>query len=155
MADFSFFTGRLATGAAVNDEADVVSLIQGGVTHVIDCRSEFDDAPLFVAHPEIHYLWNGTNDDGQRKPPEWFQKSIEFALDALSKPYTKVYAHCAAGINRGPSTAYAILLATGLDSTTAEGLIRARRPQVGLAYKADAQAAVEVLGYADFPATPS
>lgn len=53
------------------------------------------------------------------------------------------------GINRGPSMCYAVLLAQGLDVNTAENLIRARRPQVGLAYKQDAIRAVKELGYAD------
>lgn len=44
---------------------------------------------------------------------------------------------------------YAILLAQGIDPNTAENLMRARRPQVGIAYKLDAQRAVAQLGYID------
>lgn len=147
MADFNFVTERLATGAAVSSDDDVIQLINAGVTHVIDCRNDFDDNALLAKHPQIAYLFNGTPDDLLPKPPDWFQRSIEFALPAFIKPGNKVYAHCAAGINRGPSTALAIMLALGLDEETAEALIRKARPQVMLAYKNDAVSAVKVLGY--------
>jgi Fe-S cluster assembly protein SufB len=56
--------------------------------------------------------------------------------------------NCAAGINRGPSTAYSLMRALGWPAADAEAAIRAARPQVGLAYKGDADAAVAALGYA-------
>lgn len=147
MSDYNFVTARVATGAAVNTAEDVADLVAKGITHVIDCRSEFDDAPLFAQNKNISYLYNGTDDDGGVKPPEWFDKSIQFALDALTHHSTKVYAHCAAGINRGPSTAYAILRAVGFTTEGAEQAIRAARPQVGLRYKNDADNAIKTLGY--------
>jgi len=145
--DFNFVTLRLGTGAAINGPDDVEILASAGFTNVIDCIAGADDTPLFAAHPSIMVLYNGVDDDGQPKPVEWFQKSIEFALDALAKPFAKVYAHCAAGVNRGPSTAYAILLALGLSPQEAEDQIRKNRPQVGLLYKGDAEKAVLSLGY--------
>jgi protein-tyrosine phosphatase len=146
MADFSFVTRRLATGAAISGPDDVQALLAAGITHCIDCRGEFDDSSL-LATSGMGYLWNGTADDGQPKPPAWFAASLAFALPALVIPRAKIYAHCAAGVNRGPSTAYAILRALGLDPAGAEAMIRAARPQVGLAYKNDADAAVTALGY--------
>ena len=108
MADFSFVTERLATGAAITGPADVTALHAAGITHIIDCRAEFSDAPL-LATSGMAYLWNGTEDDGQPKPPAWFAASLVFALPALATAGAKVYAHCAAGVNRGPSTAcYAV-----------------------------------------------
>jgi predicted protein tyrosine phosphatase len=145
--DYNFITPRLATGAALTGPDDVQVLIDAGITHVIDCIAGSPDAPLFAAHPEIHLLYNGTEDDGQPKPPSWFGKSIVFALHALAARHHRVYAHCAAGVNRGPSTAYAIMRAAGWSPNDAEALIRAARPQVGLAYKNDADAAVTSLGY--------
>jgi dual specificity phosphatase 3 len=147
VVDFNFVTNRLATGGGISSPADVEALAQAGVTHCIDCRAEFDDAALLAGHPSIAYLWDGTADDGQPKPQAWFQKGIEFALAALASPRHKVYAHCAAGVNRGPSMALAILLALGLKAPDAESMIRTARPQVGLAYKADAIQAVAALGY--------
>jgi hypothetical protein len=147
MADFSFVTARLATGAALAGPEDVAALVAAGVTHVIDCRAEFDDAPLFAAAPELSYLWDGTDDDGQPKPPAWFSKGIVFALDALSHRHHKVLCHCAAGVNRGPSMAAAVMMASGWTKDQAEQQIRAARPQVGLAYLADAAGSVAALGY--------
>lgn len=133
----------MATGAAINSIEDVAELVSAGITDVIDCRDDFDDAPLF-ALSRMRYLWNGTSDDGQHKPAKWFDDSIDFALHCfgLERGFPKVYVHCAAGVNRGPSTAYAIMRAMGWTAEQAEFQIRAVRPQVGLAYKADADAAI-------------
>lgn len=151
MADYNWVTNRVATGAAITSEDDVQQLIRDGVSHIIDNRLEFDDTTILASHSEIAYLYNGVADDGQPKSNEWFQKAIEFALSALSRPHTKCYSHCAAGVSRGPSIAYAILLAQGIDINTAENLIRQRRPQVTISYKLDAQRAVRELGYVDTP----
>lgn len=145
MADFSFITTRLATGAAIGSAADADTLLAAGFTDVIDLRSEFDDTPLLGSR--FAYLWNGTADDGSRKDPAWFARSLSFALPALAQPHRKIYMHCAAGVNRGPSTAYAVLLALGWPAAAAEAAIRQARPQVGLAYKGDADVAVIRLGY--------
>lgn len=145
MTDFQFVTERIATGAALSGPEDVQAMVDAGITHVIDCRAEFDDTQLFAENPSISVLWNGVPDDGIPKPPEWFQKSIDFALLALTKPHAKVYAHCHAGINRGPSACYAIIRSLGISPADAEAIIRKVRPQVGLAYKNDADKAVESL----------
>src|SRR6266536_4402640 len=147
MADVSFVTARLATGAALTGTDDVAALVSGGISHVIDCRAEFDDALLFSEHPDVSYLWLPTNDDGQSKPSEWFDHGIQFALDALTHHGTAVLSHCAAGINRGPSMLYAIFRALGFSSSMAESLIRVARPQVNIAYRNDADRAVAELGW--------
>lgn len=145
MSDFTFVTPRLATGAAISSPGDVADLVAAGVTACIDCRSEFDDAPLLA--PSMAYLWNGTADDGTPKPPAWFAMGLTFALPLLAQPHQKVYAHCAGGINRGPSMAMAIMMALGWTPGGAEAAIRAARPQVGLRYKDDAVAAITALGF--------
>lgn len=148
MADFSFITGRLATGAAISSTDDLAQLQAAGINGVIDCRAEFDDGPLFAGWPGTAYLWAPTADDGQHpKPVPWFQAGISFALPLLAQPGRKVYAHCAAGVNRGPSMASAILMALGFTESQARAMITAARPQVGLAYIDDAAAAVAALGY--------
>jgi len=147
VADFNMITARLATGAAVNNADDVQQLLAAGITHIVDCRGEFDDTLLLATHPDLSYLWNGTNDDGAPKDPSWFAKSLSFALPALAMPHTKLYAHCAAGVNRGPSTLYCVMRALSFAGPVAEGLIRAARPQVGLRYKSDADSAILALGY--------
>lgn len=146
MADYSFITSRIATGGALNSPADVQDLVAAGITHVLDARAEFDDGPLF-AQSGIQYIWNPTQDDGQHKPPEYFATTLSFALPALAQPHTKLDLHCAAGVNRGPSNAICVMLALGWLLDTAEALMRSKRPQVNIAYKLDAQAAVQALGY--------
>ena len=149
MADFSFITARLATGAGIGSADDVTALTAAGITAVIDCRAEFDDGQLLAAVPGMHYLWAPQADDGQHpKPVSWFGAGISFALPLLAQPGQKVYAHCAAGVNRGPSMAAAVLMALGFSEAAAGMMIRAARPQVQLAYIDDAAAAVRALGYA-------
>lgn len=127
-------TSRLATGAAISTSDDVVALIAAGVTHVIDLRAEFDDGPL-LAGSGLVYLYNPAADDGQVKPAAWWQASLAFASQALTTLGTCVYGHCAAGVNRGPSTAYAILRAChGLGPAAARNLVLAARPQAQMAY---------------------
>jgi hypothetical protein len=145
--NFSFVTTRLATGSGILVDSDVQTLIKAGITHIIDVRIEFDDSSLLTPYPQIKYLFNGIADDGQPKPVSWFQKSIEFALDALSHPVNKVYAHCAAGISRGPSTAYAILRAFGLNGAQAQSFIKTARPAAIITYMHDADVAIAALKY--------
>lgn len=141
--DANKITARLWTGAALQP-GDVATMQAAGITHVIDCRSEGgDDSHVLGAN--FATLWNPTADDGAPKTADWFLRSIYFAMGALHEPKSVVLAHCAAGVNRGPSTAYAILLSFGIDKAVAEQLIRQARPQVGLRYKADAEAAVAGL----------
>jgi len=149
MADFDFVTPRLATGAAITNAADVDALMAAGVTHVIDCREEFDDAPLLTANPTILYLWNGVPDDGNPATHgvAWFGKSLQFALPTIAHPGSKVYCHCAQGVNRGPSTAFAIMLACGFTSINAVAIIKAARPVAGIAYQNEAIDSVKQLGY--------
>lgn len=145
--DFTIITPRLATGAAISTLDDVDALFAAGIRAVIDCRAEYDDGNLLLARPGLFtYIWNGTDDDGQTKPPAWFEKSWDFALDQFKKPGI-VYCHCAAGINRGPSTAYAIMLACGWYPAAAKIEIESKRPATvaGLRYAADAEAAVKSL----------
>jgi len=125
--------------------ADLDLLYAAGGRWVIDVRAEFDDAPLLAQHKDVAYLWNPTDDDGAPKPAEWFERSYQFAkplleADEVGGP------HCAAECNRGPSTAYYILRRHWkLDPAAAESAIRIARPQVGLRYKADADAAIAAL----------
>ncbi len=145
--DYNWITLRLSTGAALSGPDDAAALVAAGVTHIIDCIDGSDDTALFAATVGCLVLWNPTADDGQTKPPSWFETSLAFALPALALPHAKVYAHCAAGVNRGPSTAYAIMRALGWGGPDAEAAIRKARPQVNIAYKDDADAAILALGY--------
>jgi hypothetical protein len=148
---FDFVTPRLATGAGVTSAADVDALVAAGITHVIDCRDGFTSAHVLADEPRISYLWNGVPDDGDpvTHGDSWFARSLSFALPALARPHVKVCALCAAGVNRGPSTIFAIMLALGFTPANAEELICVARPVVGLSYKSEAITAVANLGYLD------
>lgn len=144
--DFNFVTARLATGARILDPLAVEMLIKAGITHIINCQAEHCDRP-FLTGTDLRYIHCPTHDDGACKDQEWFQPGIEFALAALAKPNTKVYTHCAAGINRGPSMCYAVLRAMGLDAKLAWVLIKEARPEVNLMYRHDADVVIKLLGY--------
>lgn len=146
MTDFTFVTARLATGAAISSPADVQQLRDAGITAIIDCRAEQDDTP-FLTGSGAAYVWDPTADDGTAKGPAWFATGLTFALPLLVVPHQKVYAHCAGGVNRGPSMAMCIMMALGWTAEAAEAQIRLARPQVQLRYKADAIAAIAALGY--------
>lgn len=129
---------RVAVGSGVWTVDDVRLVRDAGITHVLDCRSTAEYARLYRG-TAIAYCCAPTDDDGKRKPPAWFGQGVAFALDALSRPDAKLLVHCAAGINRGPSMAYAVLRAMGLGPTEAEGAIRSARPLVSMGYRADAE----------------
>lgn len=147
MADWNAVTQRVATGAALSAPADADEIIAAGFNVVIDCRAEFDDGPLFSSIPGVIYVWAPTLDDGLPKSADYFAHPFTVAMAALGQPNRKVYAHCAAGVNRGPSMAYGILVCLGFGTDLAEQMVRRARPQVGLAYKNDAAAAARTLGY--------
>jgi hypothetical protein len=141
----NFVTARLATGGALTGPSDLDALAALGITHVIDCRTEFDDGTLLAQR--FHYVYAPTADDGQPKAPAWFQPGIAFALQALSQPQNRVYAHCAAGVNRGPSMCYAIMRALGWPGVIALSTIKTARPVAQVRYSGDADAALAALGY--------
>ena len=147
MPDFSVITERLLCGGQFSS-GDIGALRAAGVTHIISARAEYDD-PLPLLNGFFYLRW-GVNDDGLHpKPVEWFDKSVSFALAALSSPKTKVLAHCAAGFNRGPSIAYAIMRAQGWRRDEALAQLHLRRPICvgGIAYRDDADSALRALGF--------
>jgi hypothetical protein len=148
MIDISRITSRLFTGGGDVEDTDIDTLVSNKITHVIDCRETADDASA-LAGAGIAYIHNGTVDDGTHKPVIWFQKSLEFALPAIAKPNTHLYAHCRAGCNRGPSTIYCIMRALGWEHDDAIEIIHTARPAtVGyIVYADDADAAITALGY--------
>ena len=149
MVDSSQITERLFTGAGISTAQDVDQLVAAGITHIIDARDDFDDESMVMSsHPFVYYTWNPTPDDGHHpKPSEWFGKAVAVAMSSMVWSRTKVFAHCAAGVNRGPSLAYAILRAMGLSKDEAYNMIKAKRPQAGIAYRDDADAALQQLGW--------
>ena len=145
-ANCSFVTPNLAVGGdvAVDDRhlsrLQLAELLRLGVTHVVDVRSEWSDAELFLHHaPNVRYLHHGMDDVGQRVPAEWFEEAVAWVEAAWRRdPDAVVLSHCHMGINRGPSLGFAVLLAQGWDPVEAISAIRAARPQANVWYAADA-----------------
>jgi 8-oxo-dGTP diphosphatase len=136
-------TDRLWTGGDRGRSAPVTwfsQLDRVGITSVIDCRPQgaSDQACGGNYMPGIGYLLNSQPDNGQKMPDSWFDAGVDFALQALTDPDAQVLAHCQLGINRGPSMALAILLATGMEPDAALTAITDARPIAEVAYADDA-----------------
>jgi protein-tyrosine phosphatase len=125
--DITWLTDRVAVGGGIWTSDNMAKVAQAGITHIIDMQIEFDDTPLAVEH-DIKVLWNPTDDDFEPKPPELFQRGVEFAESALEEQHTNIFIHCAAGVHRAPMMALALLCAQGWPLEAAQSLISSRRP---------------------------
>jgi len=120
-------TDRIAVGGGIWTADNMAKVSRAGVTHIIDMQIEFDDTPLVGDHG-IQVLWNPTDDDFEPKPPELFERGVQFAQTALREPRTKLFIHCAAGVHRAPMMAAALLGSMGWTLFDAMHLIETRRP---------------------------
>ena len=130
--DMTWVTGRIAVGGGIWTEDNMAAVSRAGVTHIIDMQIEFDDTKLAAPHA-IAVLWNPIDDDFQPKPPEIFERGVEFATEALSQDGTKVFIHCAAGVHRAPMMTLAVLCSMGWTPEAAQDLIEKERPVVDFA----------------------
>lgn len=146
--DFNFVTDRVATGGGIWTEDDIDRLAAAGITHIVTTADEQLDHVGALAQGRMSWLGNGTLDDGKWKSVDWFASTVAFAEAALADPDAKVYLHCWSGKNRGPSSAYVVLRATGMKPQEAEIAIRRARPKVLLLYRPDAEKALQTMGIA-------
>ena len=130
--DMTWITGRVALGGGIWRDENMIQVVRAGVTHIIDMQVEFDDTPLAQPYG-VAVLWNPVDDDFQPKPPQVFQRGVDFARNALEDPGARVLVHCAAGVHRAPMMTLAILCALGTPLAEAAELIEQRRPAVDLA----------------------
>jgi len=130
--DMTWVTDRIAVGGGIWNELKMIEVVEVGVTHVINMQIEFDDRHLGIPHG-VNILWNPTDDDFQFKPPELLQRGVDFALEALEHPNTKIFIHCAAGVHRAPMMTLAVMRAMGWELKEATKLIQKRRPVVDFA----------------------
>ena len=131
-ADVSWVTGRIAVGGGIWNAENMAAVARAGVTHIIDMQVEFDDTPLGETHG-VEVLWNPTDDDFQPKPATVFQRGVDFAIQALDRPGTKLFIHCAAGVHRAPMMTLALLGALGWKLRDGIRLIESRRPEADFA----------------------
>jgi len=130
--DMTWITGRLALGGGIWNSENMAAVARAGITHIIDMQIEFDDTPLAELHG-IEVLWNPTDDDFQSKPPELFERGVEFAAQALEDEAARIFVHCAAGVHRAAMMALAILCSQGWELQDAMRTIVSRRPVVDFA----------------------
>lgn len=130
--DMTWVTGRIAVGGGIWTPDNMAAVVRAGVTHIIDMQIEFDDTNLAEPHA-IDVLWNPIDDDFQPKPPEIFQRGVDFATEALSQDGTKLFIHCAAGVHRAPMMTLAVLCSMGWTAEAARSLIEKERPVVDFA----------------------
>ena len=130
--DMTWVTDRIAVGGGIWMAENMAAVARSGVTHIIDMQIEFDDTHLAGPHA-IEVLWNPIDDDFQPKPPEIFQRGVEFATQALDQDGTKLFIHCAAGVHRAPMMTLAVLCSLGWTPEAAQNLIENERPVVDFA----------------------
>ncbi|MGC2108116.1 MAG: dual specificity protein phosphatase [Candidatus Korobacteraceae bacterium] len=130
--DITWVTDRLAVGGGIWTDDKMIELVCAGITHIVDMQIEFDDTRLAEPYG-IKVLWNPTDDDFRPKPPELFQRGVDFTLAALDDAESRVFIHCAAGVHRAPMMALAVLRALGFGLADALDMIQARRHVVDFA----------------------
>jgi protein-tyrosine phosphatase len=130
--DMAWVTERVALGGGIWNARNMEELAQAGVTHVLNMQIEFDDRPLAELYG-IRVLWNPTDDDFLPKDPELLKRGVDFALEALDEPESRLYVHCAAGVHRAPMMTLAVLCAMEWEMDAAMVLIETRRPVVDFA----------------------
>jgi len=124
--DMTWVTDRIAVGGGIWTDDKMIEVVRAGITHIIDMQIEWDDTRLAQPYG-VKVLWNPTDDDFRRKPPELFQRGVEFALEALDDAESRVFIHCAAGVHRAPMMALAVLRALGFGLQDARDMIESRR----------------------------
>ena len=130
--DITWVTDRIAVGGGIWNEWNMIEVVATGITHIIDMQIEFDDTRLAEPYG-VKVLWNPTEDDFQPKPPELFQRGVDFALSALQDPEAKIFIHCAAGVHRAPMMTLAVLRAQGWSLLDAVKEIEEKRDVVDFA----------------------
>src|SRR5277367_1411482 len=124
--EISWITPQIGVGGAIWREDRMIELVQIGVTHILNMQLEFDDRHLAGPY-DIPVCWVKVDDDYLPKPAETLKPGLDFALEVLRRPETKLYIHCAAGIHRSPMMALAVLRAQGLSQKDAQNKIKSAR----------------------------
>ena len=130
--DMTWVTDQIAVGGGIWNEANMIEVVREGVSHIIDMQIEFDDTRLAEPYG-LRVLWNPTDDDFRPKSPELLQRGVDFALEALKDPQSKLLIHCAAGVHRAPMMTLAVLRAQGWSLVDAVREIEDKRDVVDFA----------------------
>ncbi len=113
--DITWLDGRIAVGGGIWNAENMAAVSRAGITHIINMQIEFPDDTILAKPCGIEVCWNPVDDDFEPKPPEVFERGVEFAQAALREPGAKLFIHCAAGVHRAPMMALALLAMKGLE----------------------------------------
>jgi hypothetical protein len=127
--DMNWVSDRIAVGGWLETEEKMRAVARLGITHIIDMAWEHDDTPEASKYG-IKVLLNTTDDDFQPKGTELLARGVEFALEALRQPNSRLLIHCVAGRHRGPMMTLAVFCALGWPIEKAMRHISERRPIV-------------------------
>jgi protein-tyrosine phosphatase len=127
--DMTWIMDRIAVGGGIECAENMEQVARAGITHIINMQIEFNDSELAAVHG-IRVLNNGVYNDFEPKPPELFQRGVEFGTAALRKQNTKLLIHCTLGMHRAPTMALALLCSLGWPLPVARQLIERCRPVV-------------------------
>ncbi|MFZ8997283.1 MAG: protein-tyrosine phosphatase family protein [Ilumatobacteraceae bacterium] len=120
-------------------DAELRRWVESGVTDIVDVRIEADDRSVVaMLQPGLRYHRFPVQDDGRERSDGWFDAGTSAVLEALDDPARCVLVHCAIGVNRSASLAYAVMLASGRDAIEALDDIRRSRPIAVVLYAEDA-----------------
>lgn len=123
---WSWITERLAVGGRIPDLQAMQRLRDEGITHVLNVAAECDES-LIARDAGIVYRHAGCEDDYEPKSPEFLDQAVQFALNALEQPGTKLHVHCYAGARRSMMVTLAILRVLGMSQKEAMELLSAKR----------------------------
>jgi len=138
---------RLAVGDAIESLYDARKIAASGVTKVLNLRTNQDEAE-WVQKAGMLYLANPTNGDTVTKPVDFWSTSINYFLQSLAEyPSCKMLVHCKHGVDRSPSTAYAMLRAIGAPAAKAWGHVTDAQPKATGVLNKQVEAALKSLGY--------
>lgn len=135
LLEYSRITDSLYVGPQYR-EGGKRTLLQAGITHVVNMRSEFDDEAhglTLTDDDSANYCYLPTTDD-EPIAPDHISKGIAF-IDRAIEEGGKVYIHCSAGVGRAPSMAAAYLISKGYSAEDALALISKARPFIRLTPK--------------------
>jgi protein-tyrosine phosphatase len=128
--------GRLWVGSYIQPE-DVFILKQMGITAIFSLQSDRDLASYNISKEKLLEAYTQAEIAPYRIPiPDFDKQSLAASLPqavlelekALSPCEAKVYIHCTAGVNRGPTLAAAYLIRIlGLPAREAYNYVVARR----------------------------
>ena len=162
---FGWVLPRLGLGNSPKTRADALRLASLGVTHVLDVRRVIDtggevppdtsDAPQKFVGTGIVYHRTPMHDDGRQQSVASYVDAVTFVRNALARPGTRVYVHCAAGRYRSPSVVYAVLRAMGYSADNAWRTVVAGRPQSQRQYIPGADASVASLPHVELAPGPA